>query len=137
MNDKKINPLALSKEILGGGISLRIPTVGISMHPMIRAGDIIVVESARVDDISIGDIVLYCLGEKMVAHRVIRRRVENGKMVLVTKGDSCPNFDKPVFPEHVIGKVITIQKKEREVRLDTNLGRLINLFWVMVSFLRR
>lgn len=128
-----INGVMVSNVILESGRQLSISATGTSMYPTIQNGDRIVVRPAKANNISIGDVILYTGNGEMIAHRLIRKLKKNGRMILVTKGDALPWFDNPPAPENVIGKVITIERKGRKVKLDSKLGRLISIFWVMTT----
>jgi signal peptidase len=130
---KKIGSLELSREILRRGKNLRIPIVGESMYPIFKRGDIIIIKPVKIEDLSVGDVVLYQSGKRMVAHRLIKKCINNGKMTFVMKGDSFPDFDPPVYPEDVIGKVIAIEREERTLRLDRGLNKLMNIFCAKIS----
>lgn len=125
--------LELSNEILNRGSYLRFRARGESMHPFIRDGDILKVKPVEVSEIKLGDVVFYRTERRIVAHRVIKKTFNNGKAFLVTKGDSSPSSDNPVYPEDLLGKVVTVKRNGLSLRLDGRLSRLINLLWVKIS----
>lgn len=134
MNCDRAEFTELSAEILGRGSRMRFRARGGSMRPLIRDGEIIEVKPAKVSEIRVGDIIFYRASwGSMVAHRVIKKRKEKGKMVLVTKGDSAPGFDGQVYLEQIFGKVVTVEKKGRNVKLDKSFWKLLNFFWAIVS----
>lgn len=133
MNCGTIEFLELSNKILSKGSCLRFRARGGSMHPFIRDGDVLKVEPAEVSEIKLGDVIFYRTGSRPVAHRVIRKVSENGKAFLVTKGDSSPSSDQPVYPEDLLGKIVAVERNGLDLRLDSRLARLINLLWVRIS----
>ena len=68
-----VDSTALACEILKLGHRVRIPTIGTSMYPHIRFGEVIHVEPVGISGLVVGDIVVYTSDRRMVAHRVIRR----------------------------------------------------------------
>ena len=86
-------------------------TTTISMLPALNPNDMIVVESASIDELKEGDIIAFDSHQKMgiIAHRVIEVFEKDGDMVVDTKGD---NNEKPdpwyVTDDDLIGKVKSI-----------------------------
>lgn len=84
-----------------------------SMEPLIKPGDIVLLQKIQGEEAQIGDVIQYFHPEEeiYITHRVIA--VDNdAKKVLQTKGDNNPSPDSfPVFLEQVKGKVVgTIPK---------------------------
>lgn len=76
---------------------------GTSMEPTLQSGDLVVVmKRVSLDDIAVGDIIVYRRGGALIIHRVIR--VEDG--ALITKGDNNWLPDPPVRFQAVVGKVL-------------------------------
>ena len=61
-----------------------------SMLPVLNPNDMIVVESASIDELKEGDIIAFDSHQKMgiIAHRVIEVFEKDGDMVVDTKGDN-------------------------------------------------
>jgi signal peptidase I len=85
-------------------------------HPFERTlhvGDLIVVEGINVSNINAapypdGDIIVFhqLSGDELIVHRAIEKRVQNGEIYFVTKGDGNMGPDQPIPSDHVIGKVV-------------------------------
>lgn len=85
-------------------------------HPFERTlhvGDLIIVQGVNVSDVHAapypdGDVIVFqqLYGNELIVHRAIERRVENGNIYFVTKGDGNSGPDQPIPASHVIGKVI-------------------------------
>jgi len=133
MNCQSIEFLELSNEILSKGSYLRFRAHGGSMSPFIRDGDILEIKPAEVSEIQLGDVIFYRTESRVAAHRVIRRVPGNGKVSLITKGDSSPTSDKPLHAEDLLGKVVTVERNGLRLSIDTRLRRLINLLWAKIS----
>lgn len=78
-----------------------------SMHPIYDRGDVIVYEKIKDSDLKNIDknsIIIYRIGNQLVAHRVVNVIKENGKTYYQTKGDNNNAVDSNyVKPENVIG----------------------------------
>ena len=134
MNLDPIGFIELVDEIIGQGNSIRFRVHGGSMHPFIRDNDVIEVKPINGSESRLGDVLLYRTPQKgMVAHRLVKKQGENESVVLVTKGDSLLNLDRPVLSENVLGKVVAIESGKRKTNLDNPLGRLTNLFLAKTS----
>ena len=124
IENKTASSLILMKEILKRGYCVRVPTLGRSMFPLIS--NIVLIEPAIVKDIIAGDIVVYISGERVVAHRMVRKLVKDGKEILVVKGDNWLESSE-VFPENVIGKVIGVEKWGIELNFKRGIGKIIDI----------
>lgn len=83
-----------------------------SMLPALKPYDLIVVESTSIDQIKVGDIVVFNThlhGMDIVAHRAIEVHDDHGEIGIDTKGD---NVDVPdewvVRSEDLIGRVTNV-----------------------------
>ncbi len=124
IENKTVSSLILMKEILKRGYCVRVPTLGRSMFPLIS--NIILIEPAIVKNINAGDIVVYISGEKVVAHRMLRKLIKDGKEILVVKGDNWLE-SSVILPENVIGKVIGIEKWGIELNFKRGIGKIIDI----------
>lgn len=131
---------------------LRLPAVGTSMWPELRAGDELRMVRVPYEAIRPGDILLVhqphpaCAGEPgrpvLLAHRVLKTYVESGRAMLVLKGDHRWVADPPVFYEQVVGRVEEARRegqlvyaRERRSRKDAwraGLGRMEDAAWTVV-----
>jgi signal peptidase I len=110
--------LDLSRELLRRGYSVRFRPKGFSMHPTIRDGEAVTVAPTTAHAIKRGDILLYQTKRGVTAHRVVEIR-ERGQSaaVFILRGDSLASCDAPVRGEQILGKVISVERKGREVNL--------------------
>ncbi|MDP2659421.1 MAG: signal peptidase I [Dehalococcoidia bacterium] len=128
-----VDSTALACEILKLGHRVRIPTIGTSMYPHIRFGEVIHIETVDIAGLVVGDIVVYTSGRRMVAHRVIRMRKDAEGPFVLAKGDSFHVFDHPVRAEQVIGKVVAIERNGRTRRLGSSWRRVLARIWALIS----
>jgi signal peptidase len=85
------------------------PTVvsGVSMRPMLQAGDLVLSVSVAPEEIGVGDIIRFRAGESYVLHRVVEIR-HGGSLEFVTRGDAN-NVDDSPLPAHAVeGRVVRI-----------------------------
>jgi hypothetical protein len=112
------------KEILKRGHCVRVQTFGRSMFPLISS--IVLIEPAIVKDIIAGDIAVYISGERVVAHRLVRKLIKDGKEILLTKGDTWLE-SSAVLPENVIGKVIGVEKWGIKLNFKRGIGKIMDI----------
>ena len=132
--------IELFKEKIAKDKEFRLKVFGNSMKPFIEDGDIIGVKKVDYKGISIGDVILYYVDKKVFAHRILYKRRRDGEEFLIVKGDFVSSFDFKVQPEQVLGKVVKIEKKEREIRLENRGAKVYNylilLYSLMFSMIR-
>jgi len=127
----------LTKDLLARGACLRFQARGGSMYPLIRDGDILEVQPIEVGKVRVGDVIFF-RGHRgnMLAHRLVRMtQAENGEPTLIAKGDTASQFDQPVRPEQLFGKVTSIERRGTGVELDSGLIKLMGLLWAKVPFI--
>ena len=101
------------------GAALRTPVRGWSMTPFIRDGDVVTIAPIGAVGPRLGEVLAVELtqGSLLVIHRIVRRA---GRGWLL-RGDNATAPDGVVPPEQVLGRVVRVQRRGREVRLG--LGR--------------
>ena len=84
-----------------------------SMEPIIKIKDAVIVRRvSNIDELSVGDVVTYRAMDEayygiLITHRIVDKRVENGKTIFVTKGDNNQTVDRsPIEFGQVTGKVV-------------------------------
>jgi signal peptidase I len=81
-----------------------------SMIPALQPYDIIIVQNESVENIKVGDIIVFdshVEGINIIAHRVIEKHTLNDKIGIDTKGDNVSEIDPwTVYEEDLIGKVV-------------------------------
>lgn len=118
--------LEISEEVLKTGNNLRFRALGMSMHPFIRNGEILIVQPVSADELRTGDIAFYKTeADVLVAHRMLTRRA-NGD--ILTKGDFGRLPDRPVEKKHILGRVVAVEKSDgRQTNLTKRHYQLIKL----------
>lgn len=121
----------MTQEVLAQGFCLRVKGRGFSMYPFVRTGDTLLIEPKSPAELDIGDIIFYRRHKGIyVAHRLIKK---NGSATLITKGDNLRYYDEPVPVKKVLGRVISIERDGRYLRLDSKLNKFVNRFWASLS----
>ena len=81
-----------------------------SMDPVIDYGtNVIHIKPKKINDIGVGDIIIYKLGNKNIIHRVISTGYDEYGWYCITKGDNNPTRDtKKVRFNQIKGVVVAI-----------------------------
>jgi len=96
-------PIALSK-VLRTNTPMAAITSG-SMWPVLKVGDLILVQGVSPSDLKVGDIVVYSNERGFTIHRIIQ--IDQAKGTLTTKGDANNISDLPVRITDVFGRALT------------------------------
>jgi len=126
--------LDLATEILGRGDRLCFRARGNSMTPFIRHDDLVEVEPVAAEDVAIGDI-LFLHDERgtLMVHRAISRLRSTEGVRILSKGDALAQPDTPVDTGQVLGRVIALERRGRQIDLRTGRRRLLGRIWVWFS----
>jgi hypothetical protein len=111
----------LAAEALRSGLTVELPAGGVSMLPLLRAGDVLTIVPTRAEALRSGDVAFVARGAGWVAHRVI------STAPLETRGDSCASSDGPVEADAVLGRVVAFRRGAVNVYLDGRAGRALSL----------
>jgi len=122
-----------------------IVTAG-SMSPSLMEGDIVAWIPSDIDDVEVGDVIvfkswLHWPGEKLIVHRVVEIKESWGKPALATKGDANdwtdqggPHIPEPyVVEKNFIGKVLSIGKQPLKIPFIGIIGKWINDGFTLLS----
>lgn len=102
------------EEVLEKEGELFFTNVGFSMYPLIKQREDIL-HIIKTDNYKKGDIILF---KSHVDHYVLHRILKIKKDKFITAGDYNYFKDQPITKEQILGKLISIKKKD---------GKLINL----------
>ena len=115
----------LWEEVLDKGYSFRFKAFGVSMLPLIRAGDILTIKPVEYVDLSIGDIILYENNSKPFVHRIIKiRRLENS-FIFITKGDFLRRTDQSIKSPQILGKLAYLERNGNRIHFNTLFMRIV------------
>jgi signal peptidase I len=102
---------ALVGEILVRFDDATIRAHGTSMLPAILPGDVLQVRRCCVDEVAIGDVVLFALGERLLAHRVVS--ISGDRRSLTTRGDNHRHDDPKVPAGALMGRIVALNRRGR------------------------
>ncbi len=82
-----------------------------SMEPVLHRGDVILVQEKKADSYEVGDIITFKgtsgdLKGKIVTHKIVGIKPENGRNIFYTKGIQNISEDPAVYEEEILGKYI-------------------------------
>ncbi len=116
MNSKDIPDLI--EALLENEQLLEVKVCGNSMFPSIKGGGVARVVKRKLSEIKSGDIIVFKLNGKLVAHRLMRKVQVNGVVMLLAKGDNNVHYD-PAFGEaDLVGSVEGMVKDGKLLKLD-------------------
>jgi signal peptidase I len=106
------------------GILVRFRAEGLSMYPAIRHGELITVGPVAAGQVVRGDVLLCRHSTRVLAHRVVAVTGYGSERVLQLRGDAKGACDAPVAASDVIGKVLSVCRNRRTIRLCGRAARL-------------
>jgi len=136
-SEKFLNPVALMKiaarprdalkrelaaEILQRFSALRFVAYGTSMLPSIYPGDCLTVESFGSAIPSRGEIVLCRRGGEFCVHRIVAISGERPDTRYILRGDALLEDDLPLPAHELLGRVTSILRRGKPLRLDRKRG---------------
>ena len=103
---------------------LRLRVFGSSMAPALLPGDLVSVQRATLEEISMGEIVLFQRDNRLFVHRVVGTHgncVANGtnESYLTTRGDRLLQDDPRVSSQELLGRVVSVERDNRCVEIAT------------------
>ena len=108
----------------------RLQVAGSSMLPALWPGDTVLIESGKMSNLQVGDVVLFERLGGTFLHRIVRR--SSGGTTLVTRGDSMPQDDAPIEASTPLGVLAAVRRGDgwstatRPSRTDRALGALLS-----------
>lgn len=112
----------LAQEVVRTFGEVRLRVFGTSMVPSILPGDLVSIRQASLYEISPGEVVLFLRKGRLFVHRVVDRSVagtadSSGEFCLITRGDRLRHSDPPVSAAELLGRVVSIERENRKVKL--------------------
>ena len=113
----------LAEEVIRTFGKVRLRVFGTSMAPAILPGDLVLVCRARLDEISLGDIVLFIRNGRFFVHRAVGIKMpppaaQAGESSVITRGDRLQHDDPPVSSSEFLGRVERLSRDGRQIALD-------------------
>lgn len=92
---------------------------GTCMYPTVRPGDVLRIQSRTAAQVAVGEIAVCRRPGYLFSHRVIATGQQAGQAFIVTRPDrSVEGSDNPIFDKDLLGVVIEIKRKGRQVPLS-------------------
>lgn len=111
----------MTVEVLRSHGRCRLQVSGSSMLPTLWPGDVVSIESGRLPEVMVGDIVLYERCGRFFLHRVAALPVEKFPGRVITRGDSMPQADPAVRVENLLGVVAGVRRGEKWVEISRQM----------------
>ena len=94
------------------------------MWPLVRAGDLLVIERAQAKQLRVGELVLFSQADRLLVHRLMSRieaPARNGSALpsLITKGDACRRWDAPIAESQILGRAVAFIHHGRLISLSS------------------
>ena len=129
------NFIDLSSEILGAGKQIRVNASGNSMYPMIREGDLLLIQPIMEVCVRLGEVILLKKSNvRLLAHRVIKKIRRRGSICYVTQGDHTSINDGCIPLADILGVVKSIERDGRIINSSNLIYKMLGKF--MVFYLR-
>jgi hypothetical protein len=120
-------------EVIERDEDVPLKTFGLSMVPFIHGGEWVVVRRVSAEEVGMGDVVIYQAGNVFVAHRVIRKRVQDGRVYFTVKGDAHLAAEGEIAEGEIVARVVALQKADKRIDLDRPRWRLTNRLIALCS----
>lgn len=106
--------------------------VGSSMKPIIRQDRDLLVIKRRSKHLKKNDVILYKRKNNYILHRLIK--IKNDKYYI--RGDNCIITETDITDKDIIGILYSIERKNKSVKMDSNLMKIYAFVWNKIFFIR-
>jgi Peptidase S24-like len=126
--------LEIMQGVLAKGALFRFRATGWSMSPFIRDGDVITIAPLGLKKPALGQVVAFIRPEfaRLAVHRVIGRQ---GPKVLIQGDNIADQADGWFLPQHILGRVMCIERNGKRVWLGLGLERYLIVFFSRIGLL--
>ncbi len=80
------------------------------MLPTLWPGDLLTIQSRRLEQLEPGEIVLYARRDRFFIHRIVSKTLNRDDRFLIARGDGMQQDDPPVQDRHILGKVTEVDR---------------------------
>ncbi|MFN2291799.1 MAG: S24/S26 family peptidase [Anaerolineae bacterium] len=124
----------LSADLLRAGRSVRFRARGVSMAPLVRDGDVLLVQPVHRHAARLGDVLLIRHGpERVLVHRVVGRAAGPEGLHLTLQGDQVAHPDGVIPEVDVLGCVVAIERGGALLEMHRPAMRLLGWLAVLRS----
>jgi signal peptidase I len=118
--------ISLRKKLIENNHSVKIEAAGYSMFPFMLPGDEQTIRPVPMEDIAIGDVVVFEHANKWISHRVISIQNNNNEITLTLRGDTCIQLDPLVTKTNYIGKTTAFERRGETRLLHSKKYKVIS-----------
>lgn len=124
----------LSADLLQAGKAVRFQARGVSMRPLVRDGDVLLVRPMGSKRARLGDVVL-CSTEpgRVLVHRVVRARAGRQGRLLTVQGDGVAQPDGQVAGARVYGRLVAVERNGVVIDMQRPAVRMLGYLAVLRS----
>src|ERR1035437_7284920 len=139
MKQRKFNNgqiVEFAESILDENHQISIRMQGYSMYPTLKAGDVGLVENCIPYELKVGDIIVFKVQDRLIAHRLVDIYKKAGETLFLSKGDKNNFTDTPFTSEALLGKINSIKRGKRILSMNNpymKLRRFIALHFTRCS----
>lgn len=119
----------LLRESMARGEQPALTLTSNSMYPLLKVGDQIRIEPAAAAALQPGDVVTFINASdpsQLMTHRYWGSVQQNGRRVLMMRGDRPACFDPPCAAADLVGRVVARCRNGRDLNLESGSGRWLN-----------
>ncbi len=109
----------LQRQLLADGSVVRLQVRGYSMLPLLRDGDIAVIEQGPYHP---GDILAYVTGQQILIHRFVDRESRHEYLL---RGDALRRNDLPIEEAQILGRLVAIERAGSSIPADGPRARIL------------
>ena len=104
---------------------------GLSMDPLIREGDIVLLKPVEENIIRLGDILAFKQKDSQIitGHRLIKVTRFPDRVSYILQGDFSTSGGDEILYEDIIGKVVGLMREGRVFAMDTLYDRILKNIW--------
>lgn len=111
-----------------------IETSGFSMWPFVRRGEKLIIKKASLEDLRVGDIILYRTEDDLVSHRLVKMVKTSKGCLFYSRGDNSCSLPELLIKDRFLGKAIGILKKNGKMISFTGFRqRVFHRFIVIIA----
>ena len=122
--------ITLAASILDSGAILRFRARGASMRPLIKDGDTVWVAPLNIQP-KPGDILLFKTRDgRLFVHRLVQTQTHASRQMYQCQGDAVLVPDEWIDEEHLLGRVVSLQRGNQPRRVNTLPSYCLARLWL-------
>ena len=114
----------LTESLLASGSCVRFHASGGSMHPTIRAGDMLILAPIDSTELRKGAVVLARQSGRLVAHRIANVAKNDAGTRVLLRGDALSACAPTVSADAVLARVVAIERAGCRMAVDSATARM-------------